>query len=448
MRRTTSSRTTSTRPASKRPTSNRAGVAFLAGVVTLSLALAGCRGGSSSSGGGGGGGKTKAGAPTATVGFDGSTISVGAISPQTGIAAIIGAVLTDGNRVYFDALNSRGGVAGKYKVTLEVRDSQYNSNIAQQNYADLRDKVVMLAQLLGTDITNAVLTPMRQDNMVAAPATLDAEWVRNANLLPVAAPYQIQSINSLAYYVNEAGGAGKTVCVIRADDLYGQAGFNGVEYASKHLNFKLGKVVQFGASETDLTAQLQQVKSGCDAVYLVSLPTVTLPLMGQAASQNVNVQWIGQAPTWVSLLAAGATGAYMQQHFLLAAQGPQWGDTSVPGMKQMLDDIARFKPGQKPDIYFAFGYAQALTVSKLLEKAVELGDLSRAGVMKALDQLGDVDTLGLAGTYHYGPPASRVPPRVSTIFAVDPTQVAQLGGLKALKTNLESDPAKQFPFPK
>jgi hypothetical protein len=170
--------------------------------------------------------------------------------------------------------------------------------------------------------------------------------------------------------------------------------------------------------------------------------------MGQAASQNVNVQWIGQAPTWVSLLAAGATGAYMQQHFLLASQGPQWGDMSVPGMKQMLDDIARFKPAQKPDIYFAFGYAQALTVSKLLEKAVELGDLSRAGVMKALDQLGDVDTLGLAGTYHYGPPASRVPPRVSTIFAVDPSQVAQLGGLKAVKANFESDPAKQFPFPK
>jgi hypothetical protein len=41
-----------------------------------------------------------------------------------------------------------------------------------------------------------------------------------------------------------------------------------------------------------------------------------------------------------------------------------------------------------------------------------------------------------------------VPPRVSTIFAVDPTQVAQLGGLKAVKANFESDPAKQFPFPK
>ena len=116
-------------------------------------------------------------------------------------------------------------------------------------------------------------------------------------------------------------------------------------------------------------------------------------------------------------------------------------------MKQMLDDIAKFSPAQKPDIYFAFGYAQALTVSKLLEKAVALGDLSRAGVMKALDQLGDVDTMGLAGVYHYGKPADRVPPRVSTIFSVDPTAVANLGGLKAIKPNYESDPAKSFKFP-
>jgi hypothetical protein len=169
--------------------------------------------------------------------------------------------------------------------------------------------------------------------------------------------------------------------------------------------------------------------------------------MSQAASQNVNVRWMGQAPTWVSLLASGATGAYMQQHFWLASQGPQWGDTTVPGMKQMLDDIARYSPDQKPDIYFAFGYTQALTVSKLLEKAVALGDLSRAGIVKALDQLGDVDTLGLAGVYHYGPPASRVPPRVSTIFSVDPAAAAS-GNLKALKPNFESDPAKTFQFPK
>ncbi len=409
-------------------------------VVAMATLGASCRGSSSPSSKSSG----KSGAPATTTGFDGKTITVGAISPQTGIASVIGLALTNGNRVYFDALNAKGGIAGKYKVNLEVRDSQYNSNVAQQNYAELRDKVVMLAQVLGTDITNALLTPMRQDQMVAAPATLDAEWVRDANLLPVAAPYQIEAINGISYWVDQ-GGKGKTLCLIRSDDKYGDAGQAGVEYAAKHLDFKLGKITTFSAASTDLTAQLQQVKSGCDAVWLVALPTATIPLMGQAASQNVNLQWLGQAPTWVSLLAQGATGAYTSKHYWLAAQGPQWGDTSVPGMKQMLDDIQRFDPKQGPDIYFAVGYAQAFTVAKLLEKAVSLGDLSRAGIQKALNELGTVDTLGLAGTYTYGPPAQRVPPRESTIFVADPTAP---GGLRALKTNFISSAAQSYQFPK
>src|SRR5680860_307780 len=412
-------------------------------LVVLAMVAVACGGGGRGSSDKSSGGK--GGAPGSAVGFDGTTITVGAISPQTGIAAVSGIPLTAGNQVYFDALNAKGGIAGKYKVKLEVRDSAYNSNTAQQNYSDLRDNVVMLAQVLGTDITNALLTPMRQDDMVGAPATLDAEWVRDANLLPVAAPYQIESINGLAYWVNEGDGKGKTLCVIRSDDLYGQAGLDGVEYAASKLDFKLGTVTEFPAASDDLTAQLQQVRSGCDAVWLVALPTATIPTMGAAAGQALDVRWIGQAPTWVSLLASGATGEYMAEHFWLAAQGPQWGDTSSPGMKQMLDDIAKYKPDQDPDLYFAFGYAQALTVSKLLAKAVELGDLGHAGVKKALNELGTVDTLGLAGTYKYGPPDQRVPPEQTTIFAVDPSVP---GALKALTTNSASDTAKSYTFPK
>src|SRR5680860_1400667 len=220
-------------------------------LVVLAMVAVACGGGGRGSSDKSSGGK--GGAPGSAVGFDGTTITVGAISPQTGIASIIGIPLTAGNQVYFDALNAKGGIAGKYKVKLEVRDSAYNSNTAQQNYSDLRDNVVMLAQVLGTDITNALLTPMRQDDMVGAPATLDAEWVRDANLLPVAAPYQIESINGLAYWVNEGDGKGKTLCVIRSDDLYGQAGLDGVEYAASKLDFKLGTVTE-SVSYTHLRA--------------------------------------------------------------------------------------------------------------------------------------------------------------------------------------------------
>ena len=109
----------------------------------------------------------------------------------------LGIATTPGVALMVSELNAKGGIAGKYPVELEIRDSQYNANTAQQNYSDLRNKVVMIEQILGTDVTNAVLKQMQADNMVASPATLDAEWVRDPNLLPIAAPYQIEAINGL-----------------------------------------------------------------------------------------------------------------------------------------------------------------------------------------------------------------------------------------------------------
>jgi hypothetical protein len=63
--------------------------------------------------------------------------------------------------------------------------------------------------------------------------------------------------------------------------------------------------------------------------------------------------------------------------------------------------------GQEPDSYYLFGYVQSQAVTALLEKAVELGDLSKDGIMKANEQLGTVEFGGLLGDYKYGPAAER-----------------------------------------
>src|SRR5205814_2199898 len=99
---------------------------------------------------------------------------------------------------------------------------------------------------------------------------------------------------------------------------------------------------------------------------------------------------------------------------------------------------------QKPDIYFIFGYNEARSVVELLEKAVALGDLSRDGIIKAMNSLTRLSFDGLLGDYGYGKPADRNPPRVNTIFAVDP---AAPGGLVVKQANVESDAAKAYVFP-
>ena len=80
-------------------------------------------------------------------------------------------------------------------------------------------------------------------------------------------------------------------------------------------------------------------------------------------------------------------------------------------------------------------------MTALLEKAVELGDLSRAGVMDAMTKMGDINFDGLTGTYKYGPIATRNPPRQTTIYKVD---AAKPGGLAKVKYEYTSDAAKKY----
>ncbi|MGH9187995.1 MAG: ABC transporter substrate-binding protein [Acidimicrobiales bacterium] len=390
--------------------------------------------------GDGGGGE-----PQAGPGFDGTTIRVGVVTPQTGPVSIIGNPVTNGNDVFFKYVNDElGGIAGKYQVEMVVVDSKYDPNTGVQQYGAIKNDVVMFAQLLGTPIVTALLPQLTQDNIVAAPASLDAFWVREQNLLPIGGPYQIQAINAFDWYLNEGDGEGKVICTAIHDDPYGEAGQAGVDFAADEMGFEIATTARFKATDTDFTAPVQQLQAeGCEAVFLVATPTTAGGIMGKAATVDYAPQWIGQSPTYIGAFLQSPLLPYLQQNYLIASEGTEWGDESVVGMQQMVGHVATYAPDQQPDPYFAFGYGQAWAVTQVLEKAAELGDFSREGIVEAMNSIEALEFDGLFATYPYGPPEDRDPPRVSTIFAVDP---AVPGGLKVVERGIESDAADAFEF--
>jgi ABC-type branched-subunit amino acid transport system substrate-binding protein len=415
---------------------------FVCVAAVLALAVAGCGGAaddSSSSSGDSGG-------PKSGPGFDGKTIKLGVLTPLSGPVAVIGNPLTAGNQVYFDSVNAKGGIAGKYKVELVQEDTQYSPPKTVQQYNKVKGDVVAFTQVLGTAPTLAVLPQLRTDGMIAAPASLDALWVREENLLPVGGPYQVQAINALDYYVKQADGKGKNICTFIQDDAYGEAGQAGVDFAAEKLGFKVADTQRFKAGDKDVTGQVQRLqRSKCDAVFLVATPTDAGTIWGTAAKLGFAPRWIGQSPTWIDELGASPLAEYLQKTTWIAAEGTEWGDNSVEGMTAMVDNVKQFKPDQEPDYYFGFGYEQGIAMTALLEKAVELGDLSHEGLMKASEELGSVSFDGLTDDYQYGPAAERNPPRTTTIYEVDPDKPFGLG---KLEYQYESDAAGQFEFQK
>ena len=376
-------------------------------------------------------------------GFDGTTIKLGVLTPLSGpVAGVIGIPLTEGNRTFVKKINEAGGIAGKFKIELVEQDNQYNTDQTKTKYAQVKDQVVMFAQILGTPPTSAVLVDLKRDKIMASPASLDAEWMREEVLLPLDPPYQIQHINAAAWLVEEEESEGP-FCFFGADDAYGEAGLEGVEFAAEELDFELEATTSYSAAagaSTDYTAQITEMKNaGCKEVFVTALPTQANALLGKAAElQFEPAHFLFQSPTYIT---AFSQSPLWQKNVVMELSGKTaWGDESVPGMKEMLADQAKFAPQQKPDIYFIFGYYQMKAVVALLEKAVENGDLSRDGILEASKELGEVDFGGLTGNYTYG--EEREPPREIGLFKVDATAP---GGL-TLITGVESDAAKEFEF--
>jgi ABC-type branched-subunit amino acid transport system substrate-binding protein len=384
-------------------------------------------------------------APEAVPGFDGETIRLGVVTPTSGSVAVIGEPLTNGNRAYWDYVNEElGGVGGEYQVELVVEDSAYDPPTAVQKYNQIKGDVVMFNQLLGTPIVNAILEQLNTDNIVAQPATLDSFWVREQNLLPIGAPYQIQVINGIDWYMTEGDGDGSNVCMLRQDDPYGEAGNEGFEFVTEQLELEVGANVTFPFGNPDFTSQITQLQgANCETVWLTATPSDTGTALGKAAELGYAPQWLAQSPTWITALGESALAPYLQENYYLLAEGPEYGDESAAGMADLVRIQDTYTPDQPPDIYFTFGYNESKAVHQVLERAVEMGDLSREGIVEAMNSIDELDFGGLGGSYQWGPPEDRDPPRANSVFVPNPDKP---NGLELVVEGHEAPSAPDFEF--
>jgi ABC-type branched-subunit amino acid transport system substrate-binding protein len=388
------------------------------------------------------------------------TIKLGELTPLTGPVAIIGKPLTRGHEVFFKYVNDVLGGIGKnldkdkrYKVELVTKDTQYTQEGQVQQYNAIKDQVLMIAQSLGTPTTKAILPQINEDKILTGAATLASAWLKEKYVIPAGAPYPVQFINA-AQYLKDQGGTPKIGIIYQEDD-YGEEGLKGLEYAASKLNFTILAKATYKAADAagDASLFLPAVKkmkdAGVDTVFLTSTPSATGKALGVAAAAlKYAPRWIGQSPSWIGALAANpALAPYLQQTMWVVTDAScGWGEIGAgcEGMKEMLDNIAKYAPDQKPDYFFIFGYTQARIVYQILEKAVADGDLTRDGVVKAFESLRNVDMGGLLNPISYGSKCEdKVPVTASTIWSVDPTAPV---GLKKLAAKIDSPLIKDFPF--
>jgi ABC-type branched-subunit amino acid transport system substrate-binding protein len=407
-------------------------------IVVCVMALSGCASsspGSSSSG-------LKAGPG---VDVTNKTITLGIISPYSGpVAAPVGDPLALGVKVFFDHVNDNGGING-YKVKFIEKDSQYNPQIQVQQYNQIHNQVLMIADSLGTAPTFAVKDLAAADHMLISAATLSSALAREKYLIMVGTPYRLQVENAFDYVVNTKGIKSPATGIIYQNDEYGQDGLTGYKEAVAAYSLHDVGQASYAPTDTDFTAQVLQMKAaGAKYVFLTTLPLVTATIVGTAAKLGYFPQFILQSPAWANGLLAVPALKPLLLRLWVVGHGATWGDTSKPGMAQMLQDVAKYAPNQQPDGYFQFGYTASHITYEILKKAMANNDITRDGLFTAFNSLSSVDLGGLYPPVTYGSsPDQRVPTRDSVVFQIDPTQP---NNVKALTADFTGTAAMQSHF--
>ena len=397
---------------------------------------------------GGGGIKAGPGVDTAK-----KVINLGILTPLSGpVAAPIGIPLTKGIETYFKAVNASGGVDG-YTINLVEKDSKYDPQTQVQMYNQIHNQVLMLAESLGSPTTQAIVSLSERDKMLVSAATLDSILARQQYMIMIGTPYRLQVENGLEYATKAAAQLGVSnpkIGIISQDDAYGQDGLTGYQEAlGCYTNLSDVARATYEATDTSFVAQVTKMKqAGAQFVVLTAIPTAAGAIIGTAAAMGYFPRWILNSPAWLNAFV-GSNGPQFDQllekSVWVVAQGASWGDRSQPGMAEMMDNIQKYAPDQKPDGYFQFGYAEAKVTYAILKKAADNGDLTREGLLKAFNQLGSVSLGGLFGAdAKYGSsPDQRVPTRDSTVYGIDPSVP---GNLKSLSGDFTGTCAAKSSF--
>ncbi|HEV2235197.1 MAG TPA: ABC transporter substrate-binding protein [Ktedonobacterales bacterium] len=388
-------------------------------MAVVSMLLAAC--GSTSGSGGGGGIKGGPGVNLAN-----HTITLGVLTPLTGpVAAPIGIPLTAGVQLYFSALNNAGGIDG-FQIQLIQRDTQYDPAKSVAGYNDIHTDVAMLAESLGTAPTVAIKDLAAQDHMLVSAATLASSLAREKYLILIGTPYRLQVENAFDYVTKKLGDTNPKTGIIYQNDDYGQDGLTGYQESVKAYNLNDVGQAPYGVTDTSFVAEVSQMKAAAAKyVFLTTTPSITAKIILTAHALGYDPQWILQSPAFhPSLLLVPGLGALMTKEAWVVSQGASWGDTSKPGMAEMLSDIGVLNSKQQPDPFFEFGFTESKITAAILKKAADNKDLSRDGIFKAFESLRNVDLGGLLPNLNYGSssnPDQRVPSRDSSVYALDPT---------------------------
>jgi ABC-type branched-subunit amino acid transport system substrate-binding protein len=359
------------------------------------------------------------------IGVDDTTITVGMLADLSGAFAPLVTEIVEAQKVYWDNVNANGGIAGR-DVELVIEDTGYDVAVTQEKYESLRDKVAIFSQSTGSPHTAAIAPGLVQDDLIAIPLSWYSGWAfgeLGQNAFESYTNYCMESMNGVEWFNTNKDV--QKVALISFPGEYGGDGAAGAKIAAEQLGLEVvydgtGQVTPPSADNPnpDQTAIISQiVASGADLVWASINPTTLAGIMGGAVSQGFTGLWSGNSPTYSFKLLGTALAPLLDQYYIASTYIVTWG-SDVPGMQEVVDAMTTARPDLPVSDVYVLGWTEGEITKAILEKAAANGDMTRAGIVAAANEV-QVDFKGLAPAQTWSGDANDFVVRESYIYDVD-----------------------------
>ncbi len=328
-------------------------------------------------------------ADAAKTGVTDDTILVGQWSPQTGPAALWGAVAR-GTAAYFEMINEKGGIHGR-KLKLLIRDDSYQAPKTKAAVMELAEKEGVFAFVggVGTGPGMAVKDYLKEKKIPwIGPASGSSKWTEEFNrYLFSLYPTYTDEAKALVRYLLETAKKDKIALLYQNDD-YGKEGLEAAKAELKKHGKELLAEVSVEMTDADLKSHVLKLKQAKpQAVILFVLPKHAAIAVGTAAKLKFKPLWVSTSTlSDVPLMYKITKGMWEGVVFDTFLELP---DSDHPRVKQYREAYEKYglkaNPKEQWGLFFMAGFLFAEPFVEALEKAGP--DLDREKLVEALETL-------------------------------------------------------------
>ncbi len=246
-------------------------------------------------------------------------ILIGQTTAVTGPVAAAVKETGIGARLYIDATNAKGGLAGE-KIELITLDDQFDPKLSAANTRELVEnrKVVAMFMTRGTPHTEAVIPILDQYGVpLVAPSTgaMVLHVPVRKHVFNVRATYQREAERAIAHLASIGI---RRIAILHVDDSFGRDGLEGAQKGLAAAQLSAALVAKFDRATPDFTAIAPQMGStGAQAAMIIGTGPAVVAGIRAIKATGHKMQFVtlsnNASDGFMQLLGGDAPGVIVSQ---------------------------------------------------------------------------------------------------------------------------------------